>query len=89
MDFYPAYQLTDILDMYARTFYALLNEGYRMQHRKYFMLAHIVTVPHMDNGPRKSFLKQLEWAGKSLSDILNPEAEESSSVEDIKRMLGN
>ena len=87
MRMYPAYKLRDVLNEYAITFFALLNEGYRLKHADYLMLAQISDLPNMEQKGRSKFYKNLEWASKHPSDILK-RSDESSSPTDIKKILG-
>lgn len=87
MRMYPAYKLRDVLDEYAITFFALLNEGYRLMHGEYLMLAQIGDLPQMTAEDRRNFYKNLEWASTHPSDILKPTGEGSSPA-DIKKLLG-
>lgn len=86
MRMYPSYKLSDVLDEYAITFFTMLAEGYRYEYRKYQMLASIVSLPHMDEGDRTTFLRQLEWATQEPGGILNP-SDDYSGIEDIRKML--
>lgn len=86
MRMYPAYKLRDVLDEYAISFFALLNEGYRLQHTEYLMLSHIADVPHMEEKSRAQFYRNLEWAATHPSDILKQDGEGSSPAE-IKKLL--
>lgn len=86
MRMYPAYRLRDVLGEYAITFFALLNEGYRLQNKHYLMLAQLGDLPHMDSKNRINFYKQLEWASTPPSDILKTNGEGSSPAE-IKKIL--
>lgn len=83
---YPAYKLRDVLDEYAISFFALLNEGYRLEYSRYLMLAQISDLPYADKKARQQFYKNIEWASTNPSDILKPSGEGSSPAE-IKRML--
>lgn len=87
MQMYPAYKLRDVLDEYAVTFFALLNQGYRLRYSHYQMLAQISDLPHMEQDKRSSLYRNLEWASKDPSDILKPSGQGSSDAE-IKRALG-
>lgn len=87
MDMYPAYTRATILDEYAVTFLALLNEGYRVRHQRYQMLAQISDLPHMDKSNRDNFYRQLEWAATPPSDILSSSGTGSSDAE-IRKALG-
>jgi hypothetical protein len=87
MDMYPAYTVVSILDMYAVTFLALLNEGYRVRHQRYQMLAQISDLPHMERSSHDNFYKQLEWAATPASDILGSSGNGSTDAE-IKKALG-
>lgn len=86
MRMYPAYKLRDVLEEYAITFYALLNEGYRLRYGDYQMLSRIADLPYMDKSDRQQFYKNLEWASTHPSDILKPS--KGSSPAEIKRLLG-
>lgn len=86
MRFYPAYKLRDVLNEYAVTFFALLNEGYRLQYGDYQILSQISDLPNMKNEDRKQFYQNLKWASTHPSDILKS-SDTSSSPADIKRIL--
>lgn len=87
MRIYPAYKLRDVLTEYAITFFALLNEGYRLKHGDYQMLAQIADLPKMNADDRRTFYKNLEWASTHPADILKSSGSGSSPA-DIKRLLG-
>lgn len=87
MRMYPAYTLRDVLDEYAITFYALLNEGYRQMHERYLILSQISDLPYMDEDTRARFYNDLNFATIHPSDILKPSGEGSSPAE-IKKTLG-
>lgn len=71
MNLYPSYRVEHILEMYAVSFMALLNEGYRVRHKHYEMMGHISDLPHMSKDARARFYQQLEWASTPASDILS------------------
>lgn len=73
--------------MPAISFFALLNEGYRLAHYHYLMLAQLSDLPRMDKEARQNFYNNLEWASMHPSDILKPSGEGSSPT-DIKKALG-
>lgn len=87
MRMYPAYKLRDVLEEYAVTFFALLNEGYRLKNAEYTMLSQISDLPHMEKDSRLQFYRSLEWASTHPSDILKSSGEGSSPAE-IKKLLG-
>lgn len=88
MRMYPSYKRRDVLDEYAISFFALLNEGYRLMFEHYKMLAHISDLPHIDDkSAREGFYRSLEWASQHPNDILKPSGEGSSPAE-IKKLLG-
>lgn len=87
MQMYPAYKLRDVLDEYAVTFFALLNEGYRLKYGNALLQAQIGDLPSMDQTERSKFYKNLRWASMHPSDILKTDGEGSSPTE-IKRLLG-
>lgn len=70
MRMYPQYKAADVLAEYAVTFFTLLNAGYRLENKRYMMMAQIASVPHMEDSARTGFLRQLEWSSKDPSDIL-------------------
>jgi hypothetical protein len=83
---YPAYQLRDVLELYAKVFFTLLNEGYRLQYGHYKMLAQLMLVPHMKDDQRRSFLQQLDWASQPPDAILSSSATPISEAA-VERML--
>lgn len=87
MQMYPAYQLRDVLEEHAVTFYALLAEGYRMRFKHYEMIAEISLLPNVHPDFMKKWFKQIEWASKHPADILSSSGESSSNAE-IKKLLG-
>lgn len=87
MRMYPAYKLRDVLEEYAVTFYALLDEAYRQRYADYVMLARISDLPSIDQTHREEFYKNLEWASTHPSDIINKDGQGSSPAE-LKRILG-
>lgn len=89
MQFYPAYKRVDVMEEYAKTFFSLLNEGYRSQSRNYLMLARITLLPHIKNTPRKQFIKQLEYASKDPADILRlGNNNQATDMNKVKKVLG-
>lgn len=84
---YSAYDRAATLDEYAVTFLALLNEGFRIRHRHYQMLAQISDLPHMDKSHRDALYRNLEWAATDPSDILNSSGKGSTDAE-IRKALG-
>lgn len=86
MRMYPAYKLRDVLDEYALTFFALLNEGYRLQYKHYEMLAQLSDLPYMDKDARSRFYRILEWVSSDPDAILKTSGEGSSPAE-IKKLL--
>ncbi len=87
MQMYPAYKLADVMDEYAITFFALLNEGVRMRYRNYQMLATISDLPYMKAEKRAEIYNDLRWASTHPSDILNKDGAGSSDA-DIKKLMG-
>lgn len=86
MRLYPAYKLRDVLDEYAITFFALLNEAYRLKHGDYLMLAQLADLPNMEAKDRKVFYRNLEWASTHPADILKSDGKGSNPT-DIKKLL--
>ncbi len=87
MQMYPAYKLRDVLGEYAISFFALLNEGYRIKFRHYRMLGTLNELPHADRRDKDRFYKQLEYASTAPSDILKSNSKGSSDAE-IRKALG-
>jgi hypothetical protein len=87
MQMYPAYKLQDVLNEYAITFFALLNQGYRLRYKNYLMLASIGDLPAAEKAHRDQFYQQLEWAATDPSDILSSSGKGSTDAE-IKKALG-
>lgn len=87
MQFYPAYKAVDVMKMPAISFFALLNEGYRIKYANAKLSAHIAMLPLLTDETRTKFLQELDWASKSPSDILTSD-DEASSQSDIKKLLG-
>lgn len=87
MQMYPAYKMADVLDEYAITFFALLNEGGRIRYRHYQMLAMISDLPHMKPERRTEIYNDLKWASTHPSDILDKDGTGSSDA-DIKKLMG-
>lgn len=92
MRYFPAYQLRDVMEMYAISFFALLEEGYRQENVGLRTQAHIIMLPHLRKDARGKFLRQLDSAAQDLSDILRPSTSATGSVEqseaELKRLLG-
>lgn len=84
---YPSYKLQDVLDEYAVTFYSLLETGYRQRFAHYQMLAQIASVSIMKDEMRQEFMRQLEWASKEPSDILNIDDGADDGMEDVKQLF--
>lgn len=87
MHFYPRYDAVAVLEMPAVTFFALLNECYRLIYADALLAAHIGDLAHMEPPDRKKFYRQLEWASMHPSDILKPEGQ-GSTPNEIKKLLG-
>lgn len=87
MRMYPAYKLADVLNEYAVAFFTLLNEGYRLRFADALLQGHLNDLPSMSQSDRIRFYRQLEWASKHPSDILNSDSDGSSPTE-IKKLLG-
>lgn len=87
MHMYPAYKLRDVIEEYAISFFALLNEGYRIKFRHYRMLGTLNELPNAERRDKDRFYKQLEYAAAAPNDILKPESK-GSSDEEIRRALG-
>jgi hypothetical protein len=84
---YPGYgRPRDVLDEYARTFFAMLNEGYRQRYEHYYFLAELQHIPMMQDKYRKRYMKQLEWASKRPGDILNPSSA-YATAEEVKKFF--
>lgn len=89
MQFYPAYKRADVMEEYAKTFFALLNEGYRLQHQRYLMLARITLMPHIKKDARTKFMKSLEYASKDPADILRlGNNGNGTDMNNVKKVLG-
>jgi hypothetical protein len=86
LQMYPAYTVPTVLNEYAITFFALLNEGYRLRSENAMLLTQISAFPNMEKKDQDQFYKNLEWATLAPSDILN--TGEGSSDADIKKLLG-
>lgn len=84
---YPAYKLHDVMDEYAVTFFALLNEGYRLRYAAALLQAQIGDLPQMEKADRQKFYRNLEWAATHPGDILKPDSTGSSPAQ-IKKLLG-
>jgi hypothetical protein len=87
MEMYPAYKAVDVMDEYAITFFALLNEGYRIRYENALLAAQIADLPYLKPEDRKSFYRQIEWASQHPGDILKPSGQGSDPAE-IKKLLG-
>jgi hypothetical protein len=85
---YPGYTFQTALDEYAIRFFSMLNEGYRIQTRKYQMLAQISILPHIKKEEASKFLHTLDWAAKDPSDIMGDNDAKPMSREEIRAMLG-
>lgn len=87
MQMFPAYTAEGIMNMYAITFFSLLNEGYRVRHAHYHMLSRIVLLPHVKKDARGKFLKMLEYASKDPSDILRTRSN-NTDMSKVRDVLG-
>lgn len=86
---YPGYQRPlNVLNEYAVTFFAMLNEGYRLRNERDLMLANIVILPHMDKKDSEAFLRKLSWAASNPDDILDSSGD-ASTPDEIRRFLGS
>jgi hypothetical protein len=86
MQMYPAYKLRDVLNEYAVSFFALLNEGYRLKYADAELQGHLNDLPHMDKTDREKLYRQLEWASQHPNDILKP-ATVGADPSEIKKLL--
>lgn len=87
MQMYPAYTVAMVLDLYAITFLAMLNVGYRIRFKHYQMLSQISDLPQLDKQHRDQFYRNLEWAATDPSDILSSSGKGSTDAE-IRKALG-
>lgn len=88
MQMYPGYKPRDVLNEYAITFYALLNEGYRKQAEHYKMLAQLAAFDRWEAKDINDFIRELDWASKTTSDILSSSSNKGSTPDQIKKLLG-
>lgn len=87
MRWYHYGSVAAVMNEYAVTFFALLNEGYRLMHADLLLQAHIGDLPHMKPEDRRKLYREIEWASQHPSDILNLD-EQGSSPSQIKKLLG-
>lgn len=87
MQMYPAYTLHDVMNEYAVTFFAMLNEGYRQRYEGYIALANIAMYPNADKGSQEKFMRNLEWGTKTPDDILNTD-DEDSGIDGVRNLFG-
>lgn len=87
MRMYPAYRLADVLQEYAISFFALLNEGYRLRYVDAQLLVQIADMPHMKKEDREKVFRNMKWAATHPGDILKSSGS-ASSPEDIKKLFG-
>lgn len=87
MHMYPAYKLRDVLDEYVVSFFALLNEGYRLKYADALLQGHLNDLPAMSKKDRENFYRDLEWASMHPGDILKSSGEDSDPSQ-IKKLLG-
>ena len=84
LQMYQGYTLHTALEMYAVSFFRLLDEGYRLKYQEYRMMANIVSVPDMKEMDRKAFLRQLDYASKSPDEVFNSG---DNTIEDAKQLF--
>ncbi len=77
--------MRQVLNERSRTFFALLNEGFKNEVKNYRMQVAITLVPHMDEDERQTFINSLQLPEDILSDIL--ESENVSSISEIKEIF--
>ena len=88
LKFYPGMKLQDVIEMHSVTFFALLAEGYRQYFGEKRMQATIATVPHMENGDRTRFIRELDTASTDPRDIFNTADDDYSGIETLKQLMG-
>lgn len=84
---YPGYRRHHVLNEYAVTFFALLNEGYRIRYEDAILQGHLNDLPSMSPTDRHAVYRELEWVSKHPGDILNPD-EQGDDPGKIKKLLG-
>lgn len=75
---YPGYKRADVMAEYAVSFFKLLNEGYKIRGEDMRLAARIAMAPEMKGQYWKEFMSELEYVGKDISDILEPDVDEST-----------
>lgn len=85
---YPAYTVQGVLDLYAITFFTLLNDGYRIRAKHYLMLTQIANHPGWTQTVREEFMRRLEWSASDPADILKP-SDDYSGIEQAKDIFRN
>jgi hypothetical protein len=84
---YPGYKPREVLTEYAVTFFAMLNEGYRLEAEN-MLLQFQLSHPEMYSADdTKALLRQLQFASKEAGDILDSD-EEATDLGKLNSILG-
>lgn len=79
MRFY-SYKTDEVLNEYAVTFFALLNDMFRIKADELLDLATIGALPHLEPNESKKILEHLERTSKGLRGLIN----EAKVLKDVK-----
>lgn len=78
MRMYPAYTLAGVMQMYAISFFRLLNDGYALAFQDLRLQAQINMAPEMKPEAWENLLENLTAAAEGGSAILEPDVDETS-----------
>lgn len=81
---YPAYTRDAALNEYAKSFFALLEEGYALRYANLRRLAQLFMAPEMKPEAWREYMHNLEALSKRGSDILIPD-DDYSGLEQLKQ----
>lgn len=81
---YPAYTRDMVLNEYAKSFFALLEEGYALRYANLRRMAQLFMAPEMKPEAWRSYMDNLELLSKPASDILIPD-DDYTGLEQLKR----
>ena len=81
---YPAYTRETALNEYAKSFFALLEEGYALRYANLRRMAQLFMAPEMKPEAWRSYMDNLEQLSRRASDILLPD-DDYSGLEQLKQ----
>lgn len=87
MRLYHGYKVDEVLHLPSKTFFALLNEGHKLDIFDQKTLLIISAYPHMDEDAQEQVRASLQLPEELLSDILGDETPDD--INTLKEALNN